>query len=92
MRDDSSSRGMKFDPTVNLGHVLTFLGFMTTIAAAWINLDKRVTIVETTQRHQLNIDAAQDLRLRDELALIRASQERMEGKLDAYTQDRRVPR
>ena len=89
---DDQRGGMRFDPTINLGHVLTFVGFITTMAAGWVNLDKRLTVMETKQLQQVHIDLKQDERLRDELILIRASQERIENKLDTLTQDRRVVR
>lgn len=37
---------IKYDPTVNLGHILTFIGFMVTGAGAYSLLEKRVAILE----------------------------------------------
>jgi hypothetical protein len=36
-----------FDPTINLGHVLTFVGFMATGFTAYQTLEKRQTVQET---------------------------------------------
>ncbi len=35
-------RGVKFDPTINLGHVLTALAFLFSTAAAWHTLNSQV--------------------------------------------------
>lgn len=44
----SHRKRLVFDPTINLGHVLTFLGFMVAGFSAYSSLDKRVTLVEQT--------------------------------------------
>jgi len=49
-----------FDPTINLGHILTFIGFLIAIATAFVTLDKRVIIVETSLRTQEMRDRFQD--------------------------------
>lgn len=71
-----------FDMTINLGHVLTFVGFILTIFASWSTLDKRVSLLEQSQLAQHQIDAQQDQRLEREIALMRASLARIEDKLD----------
>ncbi len=38
----SSRRGVKFDPTINLGHVLSGGIFLVSTIAAWVSLDARV--------------------------------------------------
>jgi hypothetical protein len=35
-------RGVRFDPTINLGHLLTAAAFLTSTIVAWVNLDARV--------------------------------------------------
>jgi hypothetical protein len=35
-------RGVRFYPTINLGHVLTAAEFLTSTIVAWVNLDARV--------------------------------------------------
>lgn len=47
---------IKFDATINLGHILTFVGFMATGFGAYITLDKRVTVNETkTEQHDRDL-------------------------------------
>lgn len=68
----------KFDATINLGHVLTFIGFIASIFVAWTTLDKRVTALEIHQIHQIQRDDAQDAAVRDQLQAIRQSLQRIE--------------
>ncbi len=41
-----SRRRLVFDPTINLGHILTFLGFLAVGGGAYLNIEKRVTVQE----------------------------------------------
>ena len=43
----TSEKGIKFDPTINAGHLLTFAGFLVSGFIAYSTLDKRVAVVET---------------------------------------------
>jgi hypothetical protein len=36
----------RFDPTVNLGHIITFIGFFATIVGGWYVVDYRLASVE----------------------------------------------
>jgi low affinity Fe/Cu permease len=51
---------MRFDPTINLGHVLTFAGFMVSGFAAYGVMDKRVAVLEESRANQVTIDRRQD--------------------------------
>lgn len=82
-------RGIKFDPTVNLGHIITFFGFLVAIFTAWSTLDKRVIVLEENRRVQMAVDLAQDQRQQqstDQIttAIIRLERqtERIADKLD----------
>jgi tRNA(Phe) wybutosine-synthesizing methylase Tyw3 len=44
--DSTRRKRIHFDPTVNLGHILTFVGFMVAGFGAWGNIDKRMTLGE----------------------------------------------
>lgn len=81
--------GVKFDNTVNLGHILTFLGFLITIMVTWTTLDKRVVVLEESRKAQATIDSAQDLRanekffeIKDALGEIKRAVERTNEKLE----------
>ena len=47
---------MRFDNTINLGHILTFLGFLITIMVTWTTLDKRVVVLEESRKAQATLD------------------------------------
>ena len=79
----------KFDPTINLGHVLTFVGFLITGFIGWTSLDKRVVALEEAQKTQHQIDRAQDQLLnqqmqhiRETLNELRAGVQRVNDRLD----------
>lgn len=52
--------GVRFDKTINLGHLLTFAGFLTAIMVSWTTLDKRVVVLEESRKAQAVLDHAQD--------------------------------
>lgn len=81
--------GIKFDPTINLGHVLTFVGFICSIFVAWETLDKRLLVLESAAKTQAVIDQSQDEKvsssnqhLAESLIEIRKSIDRLNDKLD----------
>ena len=65
-------RRVVFDPTINLGHVLTFMGFMVAGFSAYSTLDKRVTLIESQQVTSSVHIRDQDSRLKETLSDIRA--------------------
>ena len=81
--------GVRFDNSINLGHVLTFLGFLITIMVTWATLDKRVVVLEESRKAQATIDSAQDLRsaekfteIRDSLGEIKRAVEKVNDRLE----------
>lgn len=68
-----ANQGITFDKTINLGHVLTFLGFLMTGMIAWSTLDKRVVVLEEGRKAQTEIDRHQDEVTRAQMEAIRAS-------------------
>jgi hypothetical protein len=42
----TAPKRVSFDPTINLGHILTFVGFMASGFIAYNTLDKRITVQE----------------------------------------------
>lgn len=64
-------RRLAFDPTINLGHVLTFVGFLVTGFSAYSALDKRVTVVESHAAVVAERAREQDTRFKDTLAEIK---------------------
>ena len=54
-------KGLKFDPTINAGHLITFAGFLLTMALGWSALDKRVVVLEESRKAQVQTDQHQDV-------------------------------
>ena len=89
MTESQPTKKIMFDPTVNLGHLITFVGFIIAGFAAWSTLDKRITVVETQRAHQAQVDVMQDQRaldsyvaLRETLARLDRQVERLANQLD----------
>ena len=83
------THGVRFDNTINLGHVLTFLGFLVTIMVTWSTLDKRVVVLEESRKAQAILDSARDVRsvekfieIRDTLNEIKRTVERNNDRLE----------
>ena len=83
------TQGVRFDNTINLGHLLTFAGFLITIMVSWATLDKRVVVLEESRKAQAIMDSTQDLRsaekfgeIRDTLGEIKRSVDRVNDKLE----------
>ena len=62
---------VSFDPTINLGHVLTFVGFIVSGFTAYNALDKRVTVIESQTAAIVERTRDQDVRLKDTLTEIK---------------------
>lgn len=88
---------VKFDASINLGHILTFVGFILAGFGAWSTLDKRLTVLEESRYLQKQVDLSQDnrateaaLQVRDVLARLDKQVERLNDKLDRVS-DKRTP-
>jgi hypothetical protein len=66
-------RGWRFDPTVNAGHVITFLGMAAAVFIAWANLDKRVLVLEERGSYQKLRDDTQDQAVTQQLVEIKSA-------------------
>lgn len=73
---------MRFDPRIDLGHILTFLGFVLTIFIGWTNLDKRVVVLEQNDKHQNVIISNQSTQIKDSLNDLKSYLIRLEQKVD----------
>jgi hypothetical protein len=71
---DTTTEGegrLRFDPTINAGHLLTFAGFIIAGFAGWTTLDKRVVVLEEQRKAQEVRDQAQDTRSAEKFGEIR---------------------
>lgn len=94
---EQARQRVKFDATINLGHILTFVGFLTAGFGAWSTLDKRLTVIEEHRYLQKQVDLSQDNRateaaqaMRDVLTRLDKQVERLNDKLDRVN-DKRLP-
>ena len=76
MVPEASSRRINFDPTINLGHILTTLTFLTVGVGGWVALDSRVSVLERDQRaekvERRDHDAGIEARFMREMTLQRS--------------------
>lgn len=89
--DDFQSRkkGIRFDATINLGHILTFFGFMFSGFIAWSAIDSRVVVLEQATKFQSLRDSQQDVLLQNQnqhinekLVEIKRAVERINDKIE----------
>lgn len=71
-----------FDRTINLGHILTFVGFIVAGFGAWATLDKRLIIIEEGRAHQKQVDINQDQRGLDALNTVKETLVRLDRQMD----------
>jgi hypothetical protein len=61
----------RFDPTINLGHVLTIVSFVVIAMMQWNVMDKRIVILEEFRTAQRERDVAQDVVAKDKFQEVR---------------------
>lgn len=69
--NDHPRRRLTFDPTINAGHILTFVTLVAAMVVGWNTLDKRVVVLEEAKRYQQERDDTQDRVLNDKLGDIK---------------------
>ncbi len=94
----SPRKRFAFDPTINLGHVLTaavtLAGAFSAGLAAWGSIDKRIVSLELEQRYskerQEQRDLHQDQQLRETVIVIKEAIQRIERNIDRETEKGRT--
>lgn len=81
---------IRFDKTINLGHVLTIASFLLLTLAQWNMMDKRVLVLEEARSTQRERDTNQDTitrekaqEVKDALADLKRSVEKLTDKMVA---------
>lgn len=64
-------KGIRFDKTINLGHLLTIISFVIIAMMQWSIMDKRVVILEEFRVAQRERDVAQDIVSKDKFQEVR---------------------
>lgn len=85
-------RRVTFDPTINLGHVLTFAGFLVTGFSAYSALDKRVTVVEQQAVAVVDRSREQDARLKDSLLELKSDVKELQRSVNDVNRTLTTPR
>lgn len=83
------SKRPRFDPTINLGHLLTFAGFMAAGFGAWSTVDSRLVVLEENRKTQAAIDQAQDARYDTGTRQLQNQLNRIDDKLDRLLEKNR---
>lgn len=88
--------GLRFDPTINAGHILTFVATMVTVAVffvtGWNLLDKRVVVLEEAKAYQSKRDDAQDLAIGEKLTDIKEAVKDVRRSVDDMRRDQQQNR
>lgn len=79
---------IRFDGTVNLGHLLTVVTFIGAGAVAWNTMDKRVAILEESRMTQKIIDQRQDEDRADIKRTVREDMKEIIRKVDILVERR----
>ena len=81
---------IRFDRTINLGHVLTIISFLLLTLTQWNMMDKRVVVLEEARTTQRERDTNQDTltrekaqEVKDVLSDLKRSVEKLSDKLVA---------
>ena len=68
---DGHKRRIRWDPTINLGHVLTFFGFLATGSVAYFDLRERLAVQEVRVSTIENEGKAAAVRFQETLREVR---------------------
>ena len=88
----NTQRGFRFDPTINLGHILTFIGFLITCAMMYASIDKRVVVLEEARITQAVVDRRQEEALSESRKTVREDLRSIDTKLDRLIERTEVKR
>lgn len=80
--------GFKFDPTINLGQILTIFGFVGSGFIAYNQIDKRISILEDVTKRQVQVDIRQDSEMKDNKMMVRDDLRDINSKLDRIIERR----
>ena len=89
MIDEHKPKRLKFDPTINAGHLLTFSGMLIAFLLAWGNLDKRVVVIEESRQYQRLRDDWQDQLVTQQLVEIKAAMSEVKTGVKELRRERR---
>lgn len=81
----------RFDPTINLGHVISASGSLIAsivfVMTSWAFMDKRVIVLEETKTYQTARDLAQDAAVRDKFNDVQRALDKLDANIDLLRRD-----
>lgn len=80
-------RRLAFDPTVNLGHVLTFVGALVAGVSAYSTLDKRISVIESQTSVVTERTRDQDSRMKETLSDIKSDVKDLQRSLNDFSRN-----
>jgi len=90
MNSPPAPGGIRFDKTINLGHVLTIASFLLLTLAQWNMMDKRVLVLEEARSTQRERDTNQDTITREKAQEVKDALADLKRSVEKLT-DRMVP-
>jgi hypothetical protein len=82
---------LTFDPTINAGHILTFITTLVAVSLAlftgWNLMDKRVVVLEEAKTYQAARDKAQDEQIGEKLTDIKDAVKDVRRSVDDLRRD-----
>lgn len=89
MNDHPEPKRITFDPTINLGHILTFLSLVIAGALAWAALNTRLAVLEDARIVQASRDATQDMLIKERIAEVLAAVNKVDQRVENAVASRR---
>lgn len=83
---EPTAKRVTFDPSFNLGHILTLIGLMCSVWVSWSTLDKRIVVLEESGKLQTQVDRHQDEVMRMNMSQIRESLSEIKQTLNRTTE------
>lgn len=83
---DHPRKRLTFDPTINAGHILTFVSLLAALIVGWNTLDKRVVVLEEAKTYQRERDQAQDNSIAEKLGDIKETLREVKRGVDDLKQ------
>lgn len=80
-----SHHRVKFDPTISLGHILTFVSLLLAGFGAYNGMDKRITVLEEQRRADNMRSTETDQRLKDTLGEMRNDFKDLQRSINALS-------
>jgi hypothetical protein len=78
----SEGDGLRFDPTVNLGHLISLAGIAAAMVTGWVSLSNRLESVERQLARQTIIIEA-SIRQEEQLKILRETINGLQARIEA---------